>query len=112
MSKLLSCPNGWIRSNTSTKDHFLEILFFDRKQVDHKTLWGLGGEFLSIHSSFVNTSPLLVTYTTLLYSDTYKNFFFFKNINLKFDAEYLYQFVETYFEIVQIMLYDFNLNYQ
>ena len=36
-----------------TKYDFLEIPFNDRNQVYHKIAWGLGGGFLSIHSSFV-----------------------------------------------------------
>ena len=35
-----------------TKYDFLEILFYDRNQVDHKIARGLGRWFLSIHSSF------------------------------------------------------------
>ena len=32
----------------------LKILYYDRNQVDHKIAWGLGGEFPSVNSSFVN----------------------------------------------------------
>ena len=34
---------------SKTKDDFLEILFYDRYQIDHKIAWGLGGRFLNIH---------------------------------------------------------------
>ena len=33
-----------------TKDDILEILFYDKNQVDHKIVWGLGVGFLNIHS--------------------------------------------------------------
>ena len=35
------------------KDGYLEIKFNDRNQVDDKIVWGLGGGFLPLHSSFV-----------------------------------------------------------
>ena len=38
------------RFKIRAKDDFLEILFYDRNQVDHNIAWGLGGGFLSIHS--------------------------------------------------------------
>ena len=35
----------------SSNDDFLEILFYDKNQVDHKIAWGLGGGYLSISSN-------------------------------------------------------------
>ena len=43
---------NWFILNSRTKDDFLEILFYDRNKVHHKIACGLGGVFLSIHSSF------------------------------------------------------------
>ena len=41
--------------NIAFTKNFLEILFYDKNQIDKKIAWGLGldGEFLSIHSRFV-----------------------------------------------------------
>ena len=37
----------------NTKDDNLEIKCNNRNQVDDKIMWGLGGGFLSLHSSYV-----------------------------------------------------------
>ena len=43
------------------KDNFLEILFYNRNQGNHKIAWGLGGGFLINYSSLsVKISPLLL----------------------------------------------------
>ena len=41
---------------TSTKDHYLEIKFIDRNQVDNKTTWGLDGFCLFIQVLSANTN--------------------------------------------------------
>ena len=42
-----------LSTKTSTSGDYLEIKFNNRKQVDDKIAWGLGGGFLSFPSSFV-----------------------------------------------------------
>ena len=39
--------------NPKSTDDFLEILFYNKNQVDHKITLGLGREFLCILSRFV-----------------------------------------------------------
>ena len=41
-----------LNSNTRTKDDFLQILSYDRNEVNHKIAWELDGWLISTHSSF------------------------------------------------------------